>query len=296
MASLRSLLPGRGAVSVVMATYNGERHLPEMLETLAAQTRPPDELVVRDDASQDGTVAILQAFARRAPFRVEVVAGGPRLGFAQNFVAAAGAAAGQVLCFADQDDTWRPEKLATIAPLVRRRTPVAVFHDFALQADDGAEVAPSVFALLAERGFGPTVAVNGCSMAVNRAFVDLWGWPPADPPVSHDVWVALLSTAFGQRQIVDDVLVDWRLHEGNASGWVASASSRKFVEPTAATTDLEVMVDVLIKKKKAPTWTGAFLEVLRERGRDVDPAASERLAEVLRTNRRRHRTHRRSPA
>lgn len=292
MASLRSVLTGRPVISVAMATHNGERHLPEMLESLAAQTRPPDELVVRDDASEDRTVAILHAFARRVPFRVEVIARGPRLGFAQNFVAAAEACSGHMIFFADQDDTWRPGKVATVAPLVPRRTPTAVFHDFALQSEDGTPMAPSVFSLLAERGFGPSVAVNGCSMAVSRAFVDLWGWPPADPPVSHDVWVALLSTAFGQRRILDDVLVDWRLHEGNASGWVATAASRKFVRPTPETTDLEVMVDVLIKRKKAPTWTGAFLDVLSERGERVDPVACGRFAEILRTNRRRHRTHR----
>src|SRR4051795_304134 len=103
MATLTSALTGRPVVSVAMATYNGERFLPEMLDSLAAQTRPPDELVVRDDASEDDTVAILNAFARRVPFRVDVHAGGPRLGYAQNFVAATRACTGSVIFFADQD-------------------------------------------------------------------------------------------------------------------------------------------------------------------------------------------------
>ena len=68
---------GARSVSVAMATYNGERYLPEMLESLAAQTRLPDELVVRDDGSTDGTLGVVHDFARRVPFRVEVIAGGP---------------------------------------------------------------------------------------------------------------------------------------------------------------------------------------------------------------------------
>ena len=51
-------VPGHsGRISVAMATYNGERYLPEMLDSLAGQTRLPDELVVRDDGSSDSTLA-----------------------------------------------------------------------------------------------------------------------------------------------------------------------------------------------------------------------------------------------
>src|SRR4051794_22219843 len=171
-----SVLTGRPAISVAMATYNGEAHLDEQLDSLAAQTRPPDQLVVRDDGSEDGTVGILHAFARRARFRVEVLAGGPRLGFAQNFIAASRECAGDLLFFADQDDIWRPAKLATVARQVRRDRPQAIFHDVTLVDGDGAQIAPSYYGLLAERGLPPAVAIKGCTMAVNRGFLDTWDW------------------------------------------------------------------------------------------------------------------------
>ena len=53
-----------GRISVAMATYNGERYLPEMLDSLASQTRLPDELVVRDDGSTDGTLAVVRRLRR----------------------------------------------------------------------------------------------------------------------------------------------------------------------------------------------------------------------------------------
>ncbi|HEY3530061.1 MAG TPA: glycosyltransferase [Nocardioides sp.] len=288
MRSWRSAVLGRPAVSVAMATYNGERYLPEMLESLAAQTRRPDELVVRDDASEDGTVGILHAFARRVPFRVEVIAGGPRLGYAQNFVAASRACSGHVIFFADQDDVWRPPKLATVAQQVRRRMPLAFFHDFALATEDGTPVASSYYDLLAERGFPPVAALKGCSMAVTRGFVETWGWPPPDARVSHDFWVALLSTAFGQRRNLMEPLIDHRLHAANASGWIPGAASRAFTRPGDGSGPVRLLIDLVLKPPRLGSRTGTFLEVLDERGDAVDPAAARRLRRLLKANRRRH--------
>ena len=57
-------------ISVAMATCDGERFVLEQLESIACQRRPPDELIVCDDASRDDTFARLEAFASRAPFEV----------------------------------------------------------------------------------------------------------------------------------------------------------------------------------------------------------------------------------
>jgi glycosyltransferase involved in cell wall biosynthesis len=272
-----------------MATYNGEQYLPEMLESLAAQTRLPDELVIRDDASEDGTVGILNAFARRVPFRVEVIAGGTRLGYAQNFVAASRACSGRVVFFADQDDSWHPPKLATVSQQVGRPgVPRAYFHDFALAEEDGA-VAPSYYELLAQRGLPPVVSIKGCSMAVTRGFVDLWGWPAPEAPLSHDFWVALLSTAFGQRRNLPEPLIDHRLHGANASGWIPDDSSRAFTAPGDGSGPVRLLVDLVLKGPRVGARTRAFLDVLDERGDGVDPVAAQRLRRLLRVNRKRHR-------
>jgi glycosyltransferase involved in cell wall biosynthesis len=292
MGSWRQAVLGRPSVSVAMATYNGERYLPEMLESLAAQTRPPDELVVRDDASEDGTVGILHAFARRVPFRVDVIAGGPRLGYAQNFIAASRECAGGVVFFADQDDSWRRPKLATVVQHVRRRRiPRAYFHDFALQSDDGSPLSPSYYDLLAERGYPPAAALKGCTMAVTSGFVDLWGWPPPGAPVSHDFWVALLSTAFGQRRNLPDPLIDHRLHETNASGWIPDDASREFTRRDDDSGPVRLLIDLVLKPPRLAARTRVFLDVLDERGDAVDPVAAGRLRRLLRANQRRHRHH-----
>ena len=279
--------PGR--ISVAMATYDGERYLPQMLDSLAAQTRLPDELLVRDDGSTDDTLAVLHEFATRAGFPVRVLPAGDRLGYAQNFVTVSRACTGDLLFFADQDDVWHPDKLETVERAAPVGEAAALFHDFSLQGADGSPLEPSFFGVLAERGFGPTVALKGCTIAVTRAFIDTWDWPPPMSRVSHDFWVALLATAFGQRRILPDVLIDHRIHEANTSGWIPGPESRTFTSPGDGSSDVDVLVDLLVKRRRLRARTEALLEVVRERGEAVDPAAARRLRRSLRTNRRRYR-------
>lgn len=52
-------------ISVVMCTYNGEEYLPEQLDSILGQTLPPYEIIVQDDGSTDGTLALLHAYAER---------------------------------------------------------------------------------------------------------------------------------------------------------------------------------------------------------------------------------------
>ena len=52
-------------VAVVMCTYNGEKYLREQMDSILAQTYPIHEIIVQDDRSTDGTVALLRQYAAR---------------------------------------------------------------------------------------------------------------------------------------------------------------------------------------------------------------------------------------
>lgn len=101
----------RPRVSIAMATYNGERHVGEQLESLAAQTVLPWELVVTDDGSSDRTLEIIEKFARTAPFPVRMFKNPERLGYGDNFLKAAAICSGSQIAFCDQDDVWNVKKL-----------------------------------------------------------------------------------------------------------------------------------------------------------------------------------------
>ena len=96
-------------VSVCMATYNGERYLAPQLESILAELEPQDEVVVVDDASTDGTVAVLEGFDDP---RIRVHARGDNRGYVRTFEEALGRATGDVVMLSDQDDVWIPGRRA----------------------------------------------------------------------------------------------------------------------------------------------------------------------------------------
>jgi glycosyltransferase involved in cell wall biosynthesis len=53
------------AISVAMATYNGEKYLEEQLDSILSQTLKPSEIIVCDDQSTDGTREILDRYQQK---------------------------------------------------------------------------------------------------------------------------------------------------------------------------------------------------------------------------------------
>ena len=100
-------------LSVAIPTKNGSAYLNETLASIAAQSRPPDELIVSDDMSDDDTVERIRHFAKTVPFEVRVVRHVPD-GITANYLNALAQTAGDVIVFADQDDVWHHDRLLII--------------------------------------------------------------------------------------------------------------------------------------------------------------------------------------
>ena len=112
--------------SVAMCTCNGAAFLGEQLESIAAGERLPDEMVVCDDRSTDGTTAILRRFSERAPFPVRLTRNEHRLGSCRNFAKAIGQCRGRLILLADQDDVWAPGKLRRLTETMDEQPGAAV--------------------------------------------------------------------------------------------------------------------------------------------------------------------------
>jgi glycosyltransferase involved in cell wall biosynthesis len=100
-------------VSVVIPCYRAATFIGRTLESVFAQTRPPDEVVVVDDASPDGTTDAARAIARTAPLTVRVIplrrnTGGPAGPLNVGFETARGTYVAPL----DHDDLLLPARLA----------------------------------------------------------------------------------------------------------------------------------------------------------------------------------------
>ena len=100
-------------VSVLLTSYNREAFIAESIESVLAQTLTDFELIVSDDRSSDGTVAITKDYARRDS-RVRVSRNDTNLGDYRNRNKAASLARGQFLKYHDSDDVMYRHCLAVM--------------------------------------------------------------------------------------------------------------------------------------------------------------------------------------
>ena len=101
-------------VSVALATYNGANFLRAQLDSIASQTKTPDELIVTDDCSTDNTVDIVREFAKTVSFPVVVHINEKKVGYTQNFSRALSLCSGDIVFLSDQDDVWLSNKVDNV--------------------------------------------------------------------------------------------------------------------------------------------------------------------------------------
>lgn len=212
-------------VSIALATCNGARHIDEQLDSLATQQRPPDELVVTDDASTDDTVARVETFAGTAPFPVHLYRNRERMGYRANFMQAAELCRAEVIAFCDQDDVWEPHKLAACAQPFDNPGVILVYHDALTINADGRPLA--VIGQSPER---PMEYALGFTQLFRRRLLEagrLWDRSFDHKEIrrrekmAHDQWFFFLAAVFGSIVRIDRPLVRYRQHDSNSYGWQA---------------------------------------------------------------------------
>jgi glycosyltransferase involved in cell wall biosynthesis len=93
-------------VSVVLASFNGEKYIQEQLNSILQELHFNDEFIITDDGSTDGTVAMIDKF-RNVDSRI-VLLQGPGKGFVKNFEFGVKQVTKEIIILADQDDIWLP--------------------------------------------------------------------------------------------------------------------------------------------------------------------------------------------
>lgn len=224
-------------ISVVMATRNGTPFLRPQLDSIVGQARPPDELIVVDDASHDGTPDMVDGATRGWPLPVTVMRSPRRGGSTVAFGAGIAEARGDLVVLCDQDDVWLPHKLATLeAALAAAPRCGMAFSDAWLLDATGrrrderlwavAGFSPHQQAAMRREPFGQILSrsiVSGCTLAVRSSLRPLILPFPArsDLPLgamTHDRWISLVASAAGDVAVIDQPLIGYRIHREQQIG------------------------------------------------------------------------------
>lgn len=105
------------AVSIILPVYNAQAFLASAVESVLKQTFSDFELILVDDGSADGSLAICKAFARRDRRIVVITQKNGGVSAARN--AGLFAAKGEYIAFCDQDDCFLPHLLAENYPIAK---------------------------------------------------------------------------------------------------------------------------------------------------------------------------------
>lgn len=234
-------------VSVAMCTYNGAEHIDAQVVSILSQSRLPDELIISDDGSVDGTVERLVEIAKTAPIPIRVLHSYERLGVSRNFERAIAACTGSVIALADQDDIWSVEKVQSILAAFAPHPDCGyVFSDANLIDNNGKCLGTTLWNIVGfvgerrqryEANEQLTVMLRGGNFVYGMALAFrarlrglLLPIIATSADCTHDTWIATLLSAAGHRGIaLPEPLVAYRQHarqvvgagEYNAGSWRA---------------------------------------------------------------------------
>ncbi|HEY0275309.1 MAG TPA: glycosyltransferase family 2 protein [Paenirhodobacter sp.] len=222
----------RQRTEILLATYNSADYLQLMLDSLAAQTFRDFHLIVSDDMSTDGTVALVEAAAGKFQHPVEIIRRTTPSGSASaNFGTLLARSEADYVLLADHDDIWFPGKveraIARIRAVEARKgtdMPVMTHSDLCVINADGMQTAPSYWSFKsidprAGQRLGTALVyptVTGCAMAMNRALVARTGVIP-EQSLMHDWWINLVAASFGEVDYDPEPQILYRIHGRNVS-------------------------------------------------------------------------------
>ncbi len=217
------------SLCILMATYNGEHHLKEQLETIKSQSYRNWDLLVSDDGSTDATLDLLDQFKDDCEVQHSVkIIQGPKQGFVANFLSlvANSSSDAKYFAFSDQDDLWYDDKLQRAVDLIEKepenipvlycsRTEVIFENsEFKSFLSPLMQQSPSFNNALVQSIAG------GNTMVFNRAARDSLLKFRVDAEVaSHDWWIYQVVTGVGGKVIYDGrPSLKYRQHGGNLVG------------------------------------------------------------------------------
>ena len=218
-------------IAICLATFNGELYLKEQLDSLLNQSYKEFDIFVRDDGSNDATLAILEEYKNSLTIiqdNKESSSAQENFTILLEYVSKLKKYEYFMLC--DQDDVWLEDKVKKSIKMMRNftlqneHTPLLIHTD--LQVVDAQrnllhssfwnymKLNPSKNAfhqLLIQN------SVTGCATIMNKALLEI-ALPIPKNVTMHDWWLALVASQFGKVIPLYDATILYRQHTNNTIG------------------------------------------------------------------------------
>lgn len=214
-------------ISVCMATYNGEKYIKEQLDSILCQLSEHDEVIISDDISSDGTIAIIEALNDN---RIKVFINEVKLGASANFNVSLSKASGDIIFLSDQDDIWLDEKVSLC--ILNLKIYDLVVANCKVVDNDLNLLNKSYFDLVhAGKGTIKNLYKStylGCCLAFNRKVLDSILPIPNNLMMYHDWWIGFIAEQKFSVYFENKPLLLYRRHENTTSQTVGKSKNNLF--------------------------------------------------------------------
>lgn len=209
------------SVSVVLATYNGEKYLREQLDSLLCQKGVQIKILVRDDGSSDGTTAILDEYKAKGLLDWYT---GAHLNVQKGYLdLLQHAPETDYYAFCDQDDVWDHDKLliaVTELDEMSAEKP-AMYYCGQRLVDENMKLI-STHKIASDRSPHTNFLISnvaGCTAVFNRCLVDAINSASPEFILMHDSWLFKVCLALGGCYYADPAAhINYRQHGNNVTG------------------------------------------------------------------------------
>lgn len=221
-------------VHILLATYNGNSYISQLLDSILNQSYKYWYLLIHDDGSTDGTVETIKSYQKKYPDQIGLIEDSHKFGSAKdNFAYLLSRTKADYIMFCDQDDIWLEDKVKiTLDSMLDEESkspmlPILVHTDLKVVNDDLELISDSMFAFQKLPKVVSSIDdilirnnVTGCTVMVNRNAVDV-ATPLSNKAMMHDWWIAakVLSKG-GKIHFVDTPTILYRQHAKNSVGAV----------------------------------------------------------------------------
>ena len=215
--------------SVAICTHNGAKFVKDQLQSIIAQSKPVDEIVICDDNSSDNTVDIVCELLQSTSIPFIIETNRAPLGITKNFEKCIGLCSGDIIFLCDQDDIWVSSKVERMIAVFERPTVMVAFSDATAIDDNGSIIYSSWhnhinfmqcdwsqrawINCLVREGQIP----NGCFMAIRRELVNKCSDFFVGKYQYHDAWLINCAVVFGDCYYLPEQLTLYRLHSNSTT-------------------------------------------------------------------------------
>ncbi|MEB3327520.1 MAG: glycosyltransferase family 2 protein [Synechococcus sp.] len=220
------------SAQIMLSTFNGEAFLEAQLDSLLEQDFSAVDIIIRDDGSTDRTPQILLGYS--TIHRNIHVSLGRNIGYVKSFFTLLAQASpdADFFAFCDQDDIWMSDKVSCAVEFLQERPstiPLAVCGGATIVNSELGELGqlPPPRKPLSFLNALVECPLLGCTLVINRATRELLLRAVPERAYSHDWWVYLLVSAFGEILYDPRPRLLYRQHPANYFGSCPQLSLRR---------------------------------------------------------------------